>query len=202
MHALERRTPTATSNWASVALGRLQVCTCYRKEDAVPVAIEQKDQRRSGHFAYWVRREALRLKKGKRQQHCCCKRLAIQDRIFQHSPQSLQTRRQLRSKHQGDWQTPCKKQQVHTSRAQLHVQQSAKHHSHAEWKSASSSAMDIRDCDSDSKRNSDINSDSDDSDSNSNSNRALLCKQALWGTAASVRATVTATATATVTATA
>jgi len=40
---------TATSIWASVALGRLQVCTRYGKEDAVPVAIEQKDQRRSGY---------------------------------------------------------------------------------------------------------------------------------------------------------
>jgi len=78
----EDAAPTATSIWASVALGRLQVCTRYGKEDAVPVAIEQKDQRRSGHLAYWVRREALGLKRGKRQQHCCCKRSAIQDRIF------------------------------------------------------------------------------------------------------------------------
>lgn len=146
----EDAAPTATSIWASVALVRLQVCTRYGKEDAVPVAIEQKDQRRSGHLVYWVRREALGLKRGNRQQHCCCKRWAIRDRIFQHSPQSLQTRRQLRSKHQGDWQTPCKKRQVHTSRAQLHARQSAKHHSHAEWKSACSSAMDISDCDSDS----------------------------------------------------
>ena len=120
----EDAAPTATSIWASVALGHLQVCTRYGKEDAVPVAIEQKDQRRSGHLVYWVRREALGLKRGNRQQHCC-KRWAIQVRIFQHSPQSLQTRRQLRSKHQGDWQTPCKTRQVHTSRAQLHAQQSA-----------------------------------------------------------------------------
>jgi len=144
----------------------------------------------------------LGLKRGKRQQHCCCKRSAIQDHIFQHSPQSLQTRRQLRSKHQGDCQTPCKKRQVHTSRSQLHAQQSAKHHSHAEWKSACSSAMDISDCDSDSERNSYIDSDSEDSDSNSDSNRAPLCKQALQGTAASARVTVTSTATVTVTATA
>jgi len=149
-----------------------------------------------------VGREALGLKRGKRQQHCCCKRLAIQDRIFQHSPQSLQTQRQLRSKHQGDWQTPCKKRQLHTSRVQLHARQSAKYHSHAEWKSACSSAMDISDCDSDSERNSDIDSDSDDGNSNSDNNRAPLCKQALRGTAASARATVTATATVTVTATA
>jgi len=65
----EDAAPTATSIWASVALGRLQVCTRYGKEDAVPVAIEQKDQRCSGHLAYWVRREALGLKRGKRQQH-------------------------------------------------------------------------------------------------------------------------------------
>jgi len=49
----EDAAPTATS----VALVRLQVCTRYGKEDAVPVAIEQKDQRRSGHLVYWVRRE-------------------------------------------------------------------------------------------------------------------------------------------------
>jgi len=113
--------PTATSIWASVALVRLQVCTRDGMEDAVPVDIEQKDQRRSGYLVYWVRREALGLKRGNRQQYCCCKRSAIQDRIFQHSPQSLQTRRQLRSKHRGDWQTPCKKRQVHISRAQLHL---------------------------------------------------------------------------------
>jgi len=146
----EDAAPTATSIWAIVALGRLQVCTCYGKEDAVPVTIEQKDQRHSGHLVYLVRREALGLKRGNRQQHCCCKRSAIQYRIFQHSPQSLQTRRQLRSKHQGNLRTPCKKRQVHTSRAQLHAQQSAKHHNHAEWKSACSNAMDISDSDSDS----------------------------------------------------
>jgi len=39
----EDTAPTATSIWANVALGRLQVCKCYGKEDAVPVAIEQKD---------------------------------------------------------------------------------------------------------------------------------------------------------------
>jgi len=39
----EDAAPTATSIWASVALGHLQVCTRYGKEDAVPVAIEQKD---------------------------------------------------------------------------------------------------------------------------------------------------------------
>jgi len=58
----EDAAPTATSIWASVALGRLQVCMRYGKEDTVPVAIEQKDQRRSVHLVYWVRREALGLK--------------------------------------------------------------------------------------------------------------------------------------------
>jgi len=48
----EDTAPTAKSIWASVALGRLQVCTRYGKEDAVPVVIEQKDQRRSGHLSY------------------------------------------------------------------------------------------------------------------------------------------------------
>jgi len=141
----ENAAQTVTSIWDSVALGRLQVCTCYGKEDAVPVSIEQKDQRRSGHLVYLVRSEALGMKRGNRQQHCCCKRSAIQD----YSPQSLQTRRQLRSKRQGDWRTPCNKRQVHTSTVQLHAGQSAKHHSHAEWKSACSSTMDISECDSD-----------------------------------------------------
>jgi len=68
----EDAAPTATSIWVSVALGHLQVYTRYGKEDAVPVAIEQKDQRLSVHLAYWVRREALGLKRGNRQQHCCC----------------------------------------------------------------------------------------------------------------------------------
>jgi len=36
----EDTAPTATSICASVALGRLQVCTRYGKEDAVTVAIE------------------------------------------------------------------------------------------------------------------------------------------------------------------
>ena len=45
----EDAAPTATSIWASITLVRLQVCTHYGKEDAVPVVIEQKDQRRSGH---------------------------------------------------------------------------------------------------------------------------------------------------------
>jgi len=44
----EDAAPTATSIWASVAVGRLQVCKRYGKEDAVLVAIEQKDQDHEG----------------------------------------------------------------------------------------------------------------------------------------------------------
>jgi len=145
----EDAAPTATSIWASVALGRLQVCTRYGKEDAVPVVIEQENQRRSRHLVHWVRREALGLREGTGSNIAAARDWPSRTIFFINSPQSLQTRRHLRSKHQGDWQTPCKKRQAYTSRGQLHARQSAKHHSHAEWKSACSSAMDISDCNSD-----------------------------------------------------